>query len=177
MKGLTVFNITRGLNGKDSSVAYVKGGQRSNMVPDYCETGISGHNKEELMKKIDAFVQSRKFNLKYEVKDELLILKSYGQSAHVSTPELGKNAIMQSLICLCDADVCSGDIRESVIFLAETMGLETKGKSFRVCLHDAVSGYLSFNVDTIDMDKERITLFLNLSYPVTKTFEDMMKPI
>jgi succinyl-diaminopimelate desuccinylase len=175
-KGLTVFNITKSLNSKDGSVIYIKGGQRANMVPDYCEIGIRGHNKGELTKKIDTYAKIHNFKLKYEAKDELLILKSYGQSAHGSTPELGKNAIMQALMFLHDAHVCSGDIKEAVTFLAENIGLETRGESFGVCLQDEVSGYLSFNVGTIDMDEKRITLSLNLRYPVTKGLEDMIKP-
>jgi succinyl-diaminopimelate desuccinylase len=176
-KGLTVFNVTKKLNAKDNSiVAYIRGGKRANMVPDYCEVGINTSNSEELISKIEAYGKKKNFDFTYEVKDETVILKSIGLSGHGSTPEVGKNAIMQAILFLNDENICSGEIQETFKFLAEKIGLETKGESFGVCLQDEVSGFLSFNVGTIDMDLENITLSLNLRYPVTKTLEDMMKP-
>jgi len=176
-KGLTVFNITKNFDAKgNNSIAYIKGGQRANMVPDYCEVGINTKDSAELIRKVDTYAKNQNFDFKYEVKDKTLILKSFGLSAHGSTPEVGRNAIMQAILFLNAESICSGEIGETIKFLAEKIGLETKGESFGVCLQDEVSGFLSFNVGTIDMDKANITLSLNLRYPVTKNFEDMMNP-
>lgn len=177
-KGLTVFNITKNFNANEKgTVLYIKGGQRANMVPDYCEVGIDTDNKEELIRKISSFAKIHNMNLKYELKDNILVLKSIGKSAHGSTPEEGINAIMQALIFINDSDICSGEQKDAIKFLAEKIGLETRGESFGVCLHDEVSGYLSFNVGTIEMNSNRMTLSLNLRYPVTKTFNDMITPL
>lgn len=176
-KGLTVFNISKKFEGNDSnSISYIKGGQRANMVPDYCEVGIITNDSAELIRKIDSYAKSHNFDFKYEVKEHELILKSIGLSAHGSTPEVGKNAIMQAILFLNDENICNGEIGEGIRFLAEKIGLETKGESFGVCLQDEVSGFLSFNVGTIEFDKNSMTLSLNLRYPVTNTFDDMMKP-
>jgi succinyl-diaminopimelate desuccinylase len=176
-KGLTVFNITKSFSYTDGcSISYIKGGQRANMVPDYCEIGIITENKEELIRKIDAYAKNNNIDFKHEVTEQTVILKSIGLSAHGSTPEVGKNAIMQAIIFLNKENICSGEVGDSIRFLAEKIGLETRGESFGVCLQDEVSGYLSFNVGTIEMNENRMTLSLNLRYPVTKSLEDMMKP-
>lgn len=176
-KGLAVFNITKKFNNtEECSIKYIKGGQRANMVPDYCEIGIKTEDKEALMRKVDAYSSSHNVNLKYEVKDELLIVKFFGLSAHGSMPELGKNAIMQALGFLHYNNIDSGEVGEAIGFLSENIGLEVRGESFGVCLHDEVSGYLSFNVGTIEMNENMMTLSLNLRYPVTKILEDMMNP-
>lgn len=176
-KGLTVFNITKmfTLSG-ESSIEYIKGGQRANMVPDYCEVGIRAENIEEIINKINAYAKSHKFDFTYEVKDKLLLLKSIGLSAHGSTPEVGRNAIMQAILFLNDEKICVGEVGDAIRFLAEKIGLQTMGENFGVCLQDDVSGFLSFNVGTIEANGDSITVSLNLRYPVTKTFDDMMKP-
>lgn len=177
-KGLTVFNITKEFNSNDiTTISYIKGGQRANMVPDYCEVGIISEDKEELISKINAYAKSCCVDLRYEVKDEILILKSIGISAHGSTPEVGKNAIMQAVEFLNSNNISSGELGETIKFLAEKIGFETRGESLGVCLHDDVSGFLSFNVGTIEMSGNKIKLSLNLRYPVTKTFEDMIVPL
>lgn len=176
-KGLTVFNILKKfVSSGNNLISYIKGGQRANMVPDYCEVGIITKDKEELMKKIDTFASTNEIDFKYEVKEQTVILKSLGLSAHGSTPAVGKNAIMQAIIFLNQENICDGEVGETIRFLAEKIGLETRGESFGVCLQDEISGFLSFNVGTIEMNKNSITLSLNLRYPVTKTLEDMMMP-
>ena len=54
--------------------------------------------------------------------------------------------------------------------------METDGKSFGVDLEDKESGKLSFNVGTISMIENKVAMALNLRYPVTFKYEDMMTP-
>jgi succinyl-diaminopimelate desuccinylase len=176
-KGLTVFNIIKQFkSARNSPIVYINGGQRANVVPDYCEVGIRTTAKEELINNINSYAKSKNINISYDLKEDLLILKSIGKSAHGSTPEQGKNAVMQAIAFLYENEICSGEVGETLAFLNESIGMETKGESFGVCLHDEVSGYLSFNVGTIDLNEKMIKLSLNLRYPVTNTLDDMMKP-
>lgn len=175
-KGIMLFNITKEFKDKNDILTYIKGGHRPNMVPDYCEAGINIENKEGIMRKADAFSKSNNCEVTYEVKDELLILKSVGISAHGSTPEFGKNAIMQLLSFINSIDILNGEIGETIKFLVESIGMETNGKTFGVYLHDDVSGDMTFNVGTIDMNEHMISLSLNLRYPVTFKLEDVTVP-
>lgn len=175
-KGIMIFNITKELKKSEgASLFYIKGGHRPNMVPDYCEAGIKVCDKEAIMRKADAFSKSNNCEIKYEVDADNLIIKSYGISAHGSTPEYGKNAVMQLIKFLQWIEICSGELGEAIAFLSNTIGMETKGETFEVALHDDVSGDLSLNVGTIDMNENMITLSINIRYPVTFKMEDVLQ--
>lgn len=175
-KGITFFNITKTFaKNKKNKLVYIKGGHRPNMVPDYCEIGINIEDKESIINKIQIFATNSNFDLKYELRDKLIVVKSFGTSAHGSTPEKGKNAIMQAILLIQSFEICEGEVGDIINFLADNIGMETNGKSFGVYLKDDVSGELSFNVGTIEMNDNMISLGLNLRYPVTLSYNNMMK--
>ena len=97
-KGITIFNVVKDLNSKqtgDFVIKRIKGGQVPNMVPDYCEAEIVVKDVNETKAKLAKFVAETGHDIKLEEAEGKLILKSNGAAAHGSTPELGKNAIMQ----------------------------------------------------------------------------------
>jgi len=178
-KGITIFNIVKEFNIKNKGekyIKYIKGGQVANIVPDYCEAGIISTNANAIVKSLGVFIKDNDCKLSAVVNKNLIIIKSIGEAAHGSLPELGTNAIMQLLAFLGTIDIGSNDASELVEFLNKNIGMETHGESFGVCLEDKNSGKLSFNVGTINMDRNSATLTLNLRYPVTNKLEDMMNP-
>lgn len=176
-KGLTVFNLVKKLESGIEPIKYIKGGQRPNMVPDYCELALKIQDTNVYTKKIDNFIAENNANIKYENQNDTLIVKSYGVSAHGSTPELGKNAIMQALILLDYMNILKGDIKDCVEFLVKNIGMQYNGEGFGIKLHDEDSGYLTFNVGTIEAEGDKVSLGLNLRYPVTFKLEQMMDPM
>ncbi len=178
-KGITIFNIVKDFNkanSSDNSLKYVKGGSVANIVPDYCEAGIIAKDAKNIMIALDAFAKLMDYKLSCELKEDVVIIKSIGEAAHGSTPEIGKNAIMQLVAFLGTVDLGSNDMSTFVQFLNKNIGMETHGESFGVCLEDENSGKLSFNVGVITMDENSATMTLNLRYPVTNKLEDMMSP-
>ncbi|MCB2293442.1 dipeptidase PepV [Clostridium algoriphilum] len=178
-KGITIFNIVKEFSIKNKGekyIKYIKGGQAANMVPDYCEAGIIATNAQSIVKALGIFVEEHKYKISAVVNKNLIIIKSIGESAHGSLPELGTNAIMQLLSFIGTIDLGTNDVSEFIEFLNKNIGMETHGESFGVCLEDENSGKLSFNVGTINMDRNSATVTLNLRYPVTKKLEDMMNP-
>lgn len=177
-KGLTSFNLTKSLSPSsgDLIVEYIKGGQRANMVPDYCEAALRFSDKEIIKKKIEKIASRLEFSIKTEEKGDLLIIKSLGVSAHGSVPELGKNAIMQLIKVLNNLEI-TGELGALIDFLDSHIGLETNGESFGVGLKDEVSGSLSFNLGIINYTEGKFLVTLNLRYPVTFQVEDMLKPL
>jgi len=178
-KGITIFNIVKDFNSEskgENRIKYIKGGQVSNIVPDFCEAGIIATNAQSIVKALDIFVKNTNYKLSAVVNINLVVIKSIGEAAHGSLPELGQNAIMQLFAFLGTIDLGTNDVSEFVDFLNKNIGMETHGESFGVCLEDENSGKLSFNVGVVDMDKNSATLILNLRYPVTNKLEDMMNP-
>ncbi|MDW8800055.1 dipeptidase PepV [Clostridium sp. A1-XYC3] len=178
-KGLTVFDIVKDLNNRENSdvrIKYVKGGTRANVVPDYCEAAIEAKNASEIIKLAESFAVSSGYDIKAEIKDDLVIVKSVGVSAHGSVPEIGKNAIMQMFKLLEELPLGDNDTAAFIKFLNTYIGMEVNGESFGIGLEDKESGKLTFNVGTVDMNDKKVTMALNLRYPVTFKFEDMINP-
>jgi succinyl-diaminopimelate desuccinylase len=178
-KGITIFDAVKDLNNKGCGevvVKHMKGGQRANMVPDYCEAEIEAKNAESVVKTVKEFAEKTGFNLTTELKNNKLTIISKGIGAHGSLPELGKNAIMQMFALLETMPLGKCDLADFVSFFNKHVGFETDGKSFGVGLEDKESGKLTFNVGTISMDETKISLALNLRYPVTYKYDDMMNP-
>lgn len=178
-KGLTMFSIVKDLKIKpngDLKLKYIRGGQRPNMVPDYCEGAIEAKDADKLSNTIEAIIKENKYKVRVELQGSLVIIKSYGVSAHGSTPENGFNAIMQLFELLGKLPAQACDISDFIDFVNKNIGFDVHGVNFGVGLEDKASGKLSFNVGIVNMDENKISLTLNLRYPVTFKLEDMMNP-
>ncbi|MCW6110730.1 dipeptidase PepV [Clostridium sporogenes] len=177
-KGITIFDVVKKLeikNDKAIKLKYIKGGQASNMVPDYCEAGIECPDTDMIIRSVEYCANRNGIELVAEEKDGLVVVKSFGLSAHGSTPEIGKNAIMQMFKFLAELPLGHCDELQFIRFFNNNVGNETDGKSFGVDLEDEPSGKLSFNVGTISMENNEIKMSLNLRYPVTYKAEDLME--
>lgn len=178
-KGITIFNIVKDFNNigqGENLIKYIKGGQAANMVPDYCEAGIMAKDAQSTIKSVETFAKKMDYKISAEVKENMVIIKSVGESAHGSLPQLGRNGIMQLVAFLGTLELGLSDVSEFIEFLNKNIGMEVHGESFGICLEDKDSGKLSFNVGVISMDEKSATVTLNLRYPVTNKLEDMMNP-
>jgi succinyl-diaminopimelate desuccinylase len=178
-KGITIFDVVKDLNVKQQGevvIKYIKGGHRANMVPDYCEAGINTKDVQGLINAAKVFAGESSYDIKAEVIDNLVVIKSFGESAHGSLPQNGKNAIMQLFAFLEKLDLGQNDIADFISFFNKNAGMDVYGDSFGVGLEDEPSGKLSFNVGTILMNEDKVNVRLNLRYPVTFKLEDMMNP-
>lgn len=178
-KGLTNFDVVKDLKStgnNDICIKYIKGGTRANVVPDYCEAGILVNDTKKITTLVEKFTVDTGYDIKSEVENDLVIIKSIGLSAHGSTPELGKNAIMQMFKFLGTIPLEKCDVLDYIKFFNNYVGFETNGETFGVGLEDNESGKLSFNVGTICMNEDKVSMELNLRYPVTFKFEDMINP-
>lgn len=178
-KGITIFNIVKdfnNINKSENHIKYIKGGQAANMVPDYCEAGIMAKDAQSIIKSVETFAKKMDYKISAEVKEDMVIIKSVGESAHGSLPQLGRNGIMQLVAFLGTLELGLNDVSEFIEFLNKNIGMEVHGESFGICLEDKDSGKLSFNVGVVNMNENSATVTLNLRYPVTNKLVDMMNP-
>ncbi len=179
-KGITIFDLVKQLNifsDSDIKISYIKGGLRSNMVPEYCEAGIKADLKSSIVYECEQFAERTAYYLRAEEKDDLVIIKSYGVSAHGSVPEQGKNAIMQLFAFLGQLDLGKCDAAYFINFFNKKVGMEVNGESMGVFLQDEISGKLSFNVGIVNVTEKEAKVTLNVRYPVTKKYEDLIDPL
>lgn len=173
-KGITIFDIEKDLHG--SVVKYIKGGLRANMVPDFAEASIETSSSKEIAEKVKVYAEKTGFDYKCEPKEDEIVIKAYGLCAHGSLPQDGKNAIMQLFALLEELKLENSDLMDFIHFMNENVGFDVYGDKFGVGLSDEPSGKLSFNVGTVRMDKDKISMALNLRYPVTCKMDDLMNP-
>ena len=178
-KGLLIFDITKEVVNKQTSdykIAYVKGGTRENMVPDYCEAEILTENKEEFISIYKNYLDDKSLNIKIEELVTGFIIKSYGLSAHGSTPHLGKNAIVQMIEFLSLINI-NGTVGEFIKFINEKIGYSLNGEGLDINLKDDVSGEVSFNLGIINIKKDFCQVSLDIRHPVTFSLDDVLVPL
>ncbi|MCJ7688659.1 MAG: Sapep family Mn(2+)-dependent dipeptidase, partial [Clostridiaceae bacterium] len=110
----------------------IKGGIAPNVVPEYAEAEIQiPKSMIDIVKKLAGDVEE----IRVEEKEELLLIKSFGISAHGSRPEEGKNAISYLLLFLGKLDFI-GDVKEFIDFMNKNIGLDTEGRNLGIYLQD-----------------------------------------
>ena len=120
-KGITRFDVVKKLeikSDKQIKLKYVKGGDAPNIVPDYCEAGIECPDPDMIIKSVEYCANKNGIDLKAKEKEGLVVVESVGVAAHGSTPEVGKNAIMQMFKFLADLPLghCD-DLLDSLIIM------------------------------------------------------------
>lgn len=180
-KGILVFNLKQKIEDslKDGGIEIIsiEGGNRPNMVPDYAEAKIIDHKPfEDILK---AYNSETKGNISFERKDNYVLIKSKGISAHGARPESGVNAIAHLLDFLSHLDLEVGDLANFIRFFKHHINTELNGESIGCHFEDELSGPLTFNVGTIKLHDEEISLGINIRYPITyndnQVFDGMEK--
>jgi succinyl-diaminopimelate desuccinylase len=148
----------------------IKGGVAANVVPDYAEAAvIVPKNEIQNIKKSAEEIKE----IVVEEKDDLIIIKSHGISAHGSTPEKGKNAISHLIMFLGKLNF-SKDTKEFFDFYNKYIGLDVNGVNLGIGLEDEISGKFIFNLGVISGYQDEITIDINMRYPVTRTYEEFI---
>lgn len=153
----------------------IQGGERSNMVPDFCRAIISSNI--EINHILQAYNTEKNSDIKLiENEDGKLTLNSYGKSAHGSTPEEGVNSIGNLLGFLSLIDLQVGDLTNFIRHISHFIGTETDGESLGVKLKDQY-GQLTLNLGTIDLDSEKGNVKINIRSPLTLSMDDVISKI
>ena len=140
-------------------VLEITGGERVNMVADRASFEVKGLSDA-------AFSKCLKGGIKVKFGDRGYRLSAEGVSAHGSTPEKGENAILKILYAVKS----SGD------FLADLYDAfhAADGSGLGIALADDKSGALSLNVGKAETIDGRVTFYLDIRYPVTRTEEEIL---
>lgn len=169
-KGIVTCKYKRKLRQSENKIVALSGGIAPNVVPDYAEAIIEIGNND-INKIIEIAKQFEKIAV--EEYGSNLKIKSYGVSAHGSTPEKGKNAISQLLLFLENLKL-NKDAEEFISFMNKYFGLDVNGIKLDIYMEDDISGKFILNLGTIKLDNDEISLEINMRYPVKKSYEDFI---
>ena len=156
-KGIVTATFVRRLSADgEKRIAAFSAGIAANVVPEFATAELTFAPEGKLPEKVSA-TGTR--------------VEARGVNAHGSTPELGENAIGRLLLAL-DGLGLSGDHGEAVHFLAEHIGMETRGKSLGIALSDDISGDLTLNFGVAKLEGDTLSVTINIRYPVTRKLEE-----
>lgn len=128
----------------------------------YLKNFHSGMAVNAVPSKADAFVD-REFN-------------AVGKASHGSTPELGVNAAVNLIKTLSDIYGYSS-LGNLCTFLGKEIGSETNGQTLGISCSDEQSGNLTVNLGIVDIDENQSHAFIDIRYPVTADFNDIIRQI
>lgn len=171
-KGIVTCKYKRKLTGQgDLHIKSIIGGVAVNVVPDYAEAviGVPAGKAEEIRRLAENIDE-----IEVEEKEDSMIIRAIGISAHGSTPEKGKNAISHLLLFLGRLDF-AGETREFIDFMNENIGLDLNGEGLGIDLEDEISGKFIFNLGKISGNAQEINIEINMRYPVMRTYEDFIE--
>lgn len=143
-KGILNFTLTKKLKTREVSILELSGGNASNMVPD----------KASFVYKIG------------ETQNQMVVK---GLSAHGSTPEKGKNAILKLFRRMKQLDQ---KLAKDLDFLLEAFS-DFNGEHLGIGFADEASGELTVNLGVLSYAEGIMSLETNLRIPVTFTDQDV----
>jgi len=176
-KGIMTFKLATDFKQIQDGVCIINfaGGHRPNMVPDYAEAKLKNcpaGTEDRLL----ALAKERDFDVKVDCEDTDLIIKCYGVSAHGSTPEKGKNAVMRLFALLGELDI-SSEQKAFIGFLNSKIGEDTTGKGLDIDFSDDLSGALSFNVGIAQINEQHGEITVNIRYPIKTSGKQIVENI
>lgn len=151
-------------------VAWMRGGRRPNMVPDYAEARLTG----EIAALYAALVRLLKGwdrNISYEADETGVTVRAVGKSSHGASPQGGDNAVTRLARALLELNL-PGD-REWLKWTAESA--EYTGTGLGIQGRDDVAGPLTCNLGVLEMAEGKARITYNIRYPVTWKFADLQE--
>lgn len=176
-KGILTFEfIHKMLPSEKYKLEYIKGGKKSNIVPDICEVKFSSKDIEFLnsFKNIDL---NEHYNIEILANENSIIIKSFGKSAHASTPEDGDNAVCKMMEYLYKILNFEDNFTSFLKDFNNLVGRGYNGENLEINFEDKESGKLTMNLGIINGTSEEIRMRFNIRYPVTINFEEIVKTV
>ena len=175
-KGAIKFKVHKSFteNGSNGlSITAVRGGESLGSVPAQAYAIIRGDNSmlTSASKNIEQKASLLSWNVSCKIDEDTLKVSTTGKAAHATLPELGENAIGRLLVLLADIDI-SGEYGSYLKFLAEKIGVDSKGISMEINAEHPHSGNLTLNLALIGGDAETVTISVGIYVPAnTVPFE------
>ncbi|MGI6012551.1 MAG: dipeptidase PepV [Ruminococcus sp.] len=179
--GLLFCEIHAKMQPDSSSVRLIEfqGGAAPNMVPDTARFTLECQNqKEALSQRLERFLSFHpEYDLQHSWHNTKLQIIIRGKSAHGSAPENGINAV--SLACALLENMLwePSPLKNFLTFYNSRLGFDFHGERLGKVFSDSVSGPLIVNPGVISLKEGRLSLILNLRYPVTVSSADIMETL
>ncbi len=162
-KGILQLEITAETN-DGTTLNEFHAGKAVNIVPDtaYAMVDCSEYDDHNLVRFADAM--DCDFDFHYTIDGVMII--SHGRASHACVPNKGKNAAT-ALVELLASNFNYVQLGSLCSFINSSIGLETNGNSLGIKMRDSISGELTVNVGSIQIDDKSAKAKIDVRYPVT----------
>lgn len=143
-------------------------GDRINVIPGECRAVVEGD--EELVRKTEGYAAKTGLPYTAELTGQGVLLTAVGIPGHSAYPEGRRNAIGMMLLLLRELGA-----EGPVAALAETVGLESDGKSLGCACRDEVSKGLTCNMGILRLENGEWYGTLDMRCPITADQEELKK--
>ena len=143
-------------------------GDRVNVIPGECRALVEGG--EELIRKTEAYAARTGLPYTAEKTEKGVWLTAEGIPGHSAYPEGRRNAIGMMLLLLKELGA-----EGPVSLLAETVGMESDGKSLGCACRDQVSGGLTCNMGILKLENGEWYCTLDMRCPVEADQEKLLQ--
>ncbi|MCK9444372.1 MAG: dipeptidase PepV [Tissierellaceae bacterium] len=166
-KGIIVFDLAQGFKDNNGEIKLIdlKGGNAPNMVPDNAKAILEVENPDKILSKAKTYIEGKNYPVEVNENRNQIEIIAKGISAHGSTPEKGENAISY-LMAVLDFVLEEGELKEFARIYNERIGFKHHGENIGCGLEDDISGKLNFNPGMIKFEDNKITLKINVRYPI-----------
>ena len=151
----------------------LKGGNASNMVPDYAEVVFEAQDIKDIESRFNNNIKNSKIPAEIRVEGNKVKIVAKGISAHGSTPEKGENAITYLMQVLGNILEGQCDLCDFVKIYNERIAFKHNGEGIGCALEDDISGKLTFNPGVIKLEDGKIKLTVNVRYPINSTSKEV----
>ncbi len=138
------------------------GGTRTNVVPDKAVAVFSGDRDAIL-----AALEKTGMVFSAETNGNTVKATFSGVPAHAMQPWKGDNAIVKAVAALQQMDFTPRNVKEYINKLYAYPCADIYGDAWGIASSDEVSGKLSCNLATIDLDRMQCRFTMDIRYPVT----------
>ncbi|MDU5106982.1 dipeptidase PepV [Clostridium sp.] len=176
-KGILTFELAHKMySSNEYKIEYIKGGKKSNIVPDICEIKLA-FKDIRFLNNFNNVDLNMKYNIELQSNKDSILIRAFGKSAHASTPEEGDNAICKMMEYLYKSLNFNDSFTTFLKNFNNLIGRDYYGENLEINFEDEESGKLTMNLGIISGNSEEIKMRFNVRYPVTIDFKKVVKNI
>lgn len=178
-KGIFTFELVQKLENNlcGYKIDYIRGGKKSNIVPDYCECKIIHDGNSKLLQAFKDEGLKEKYRIDSEFHENHIIIISRGKASHGSTPEAGENAIANMILYLNEILDFQDSFTMFLKDFSQLIGKDYSGSKLGINFWDEESGNLTLNLGIINGNSSEIRMRFNIRYPVTVSSDSIVNNI
>lgn len=170
--GVLVFDLEKKIEKtedqtKGSVIESLDGGNAPNSVADYARAVLRSNGYPEIIEKLSKFKEETGYSVEAQINGNKLEITARGVSSHGARAALGLNAISILMKFLSRINAANKEIGSFIDFYNKHIGFELDGESLGCGFSDEHSGKLILNVGMIKLEEDRLTLTINIRYPIS----------